>query len=64
MILDALRDKLELAIDDAGHWEDVCNEIVNIFDAEGVILAPATPTFRGVWMSCSSRLGTTLYFQV
>ena len=58
--LDELERKLELAVDNAAHWEDVCNEILNIFGATGVILAPATPTFRGVWMSCSTRLATTL----
>ena len=58
--LEDLKRKLELVIDDASHWEDVCNEIEKIFGAQGVILAPATPSFRGVWMSCSTRLAATL----
>ncbi|WP_322990740.1 LuxR C-terminal-related transcriptional regulator [Hoeflea sp.] len=55
-----LDDALNLATEDAQHWEDVCNEVVDIFGAEGAILVPTDPSFRGVWMSCSSKLKMTL----
>ncbi|AKI01619.1 DNA-binding protein with HTH domain [Hoeflea sp. IMCC20628] len=55
-----LDDALDLAIDDAQYWENVCNEVVDIFGATGAILIPTDPSFRGVWMSCSTRLKLTL----
>lgn len=51
---------LEQATDNAQYWNLVCDEVVKVTGANGAILVPATTNFRGVWMSCSSRLGATL----
>ena len=58
--LDELKELLELATHDAQNWEQVCNKIVEMFGATGAILVPTNPTFRGVWMSCSTALGATV----
>ena len=55
-----MEQNLSKAAEDALYWEDVCNDIVEILGAEGVILVPTNPNFRGQWMSCSSFLKTTL----
>lgn len=55
-----LEKDLNRAIEHAQHWEDVCNHIVTILGAEGAILVPTNPNFRGQWMSCSTHLKTTL----
>jgi len=51
---------LSRAVEHAKYWEDVCNDIVDIMGATGVIIAPANPNFRGQWMSCSTGLKVTL----
>ena len=58
--LTRLEQLLDQAIDNAQCWNEVCDEVVKMTGANGAILVPATPSFRGVWMSCSSRLGATL----
>lgn len=58
--MDELRRLLGLVVEDASYWEAVCNELVAMFGATGAILVPADPSFRGVWMSCSTALGATV----
>lgn len=55
-----MEQNLSKAAEDAQHWEDVCNDITEVLGAEGVILVPTNPNFRGQWMSCSTYLKTTL----
>ena len=55
-----LEQLLEKAVHDAQFWNHVCDELVRLTGANGAILAPAIPNFRGIWMSCSARLGATL----
>lgn len=63
-IMDIIWKNLELtlskAVEHAQHWEEVCNCIVTILGANGVILVPTNPNFRGQWMSCSTGLKATL----
>lgn len=56
----ALETDINRAVKDAQYWENVCNHIVDILGATGVILVPTNPNFRGQWMSCSTYLKTTL----
>jgi len=58
--LKGLQEALDLAVDDAQNWERACNCAVDLLGATGAILVPTNPAFRGVWMSCSTRLKTTL----
>jgi DNA-binding CsgD family transcriptional regulator len=55
-----LEQLLDKAVHDAQFWTQVCDELVELTGANGAILAPSTPSFRGVWMSCSTRLGATV----
>ncbi|MGL1921377.1 MAG: hypothetical protein OCD03_10140 [Hyphomicrobiales bacterium] len=55
-----LEKALNLATEDAKHWEEACNSIVDILGATGVVFAPTDPNFRGKWMSCCTRLGLAL----
>lgn len=58
--LTALKRALEAASEDAQHWNTACDAVVDLFGATGAILVPATPHFRGMWMSCSQGLGKTV----
>ncbi|PLW79009.1 helix-turn-helix transcriptional regulator [Cohaesibacter celericrescens] len=58
--IEELKNLLTLATQDAQHWDQVCNCVVDLFGALGAILVPTNPSFRGVWMSCSTSLGATL----
>jgi len=55
-----LQQALNLAVNDALYWEEACNAAIELVEANGVILVPTNPAFRGVWMSCSTYLKTTL----
>ncbi len=52
-------------MDDAQQWENVCDAVVDICGANGAILLPTNPAFRGNWMSCSTGLKKALpeYFE-
>ena len=52
-------------MDDAQQWENVCDAVVDICGANGAILVPTNPAFRGNWMSCSTTMKEALpeYFE-
>lgn len=49
--LETLQNTLDLAVEDAHHWDEACDIVVQLFGATGALLPPSNPHFRGIWVS-------------
>jgi DNA-binding CsgD family transcriptional regulator len=54
--LETLQNTLDLAVDDARHWDEVCDVVVQLFGATGALLPPSNPNFRGIWVSGTDNM--------
>lgn len=59
-ILIELQAKLDLAVEDAKHWDDVLEVVVELFKATGALLPPSNPQFRGLWMAGTKEMKIAL----
>lgn len=48
-----LESSLDMAIKDAQHWSDVCDEIAKLLGGHSSGLLPLDPIFRGLWLPCT-----------
>lgn len=58
--LGALEACLNLAIEDAAYWKNVCEEIASLLGGNNAILIPSNPNFRGAWMAHTDNLAPAL----
>ena len=56
--LKSIEDKLDLAIDDAFYWPEVCDEIAKLLGGNNAQLIPSEPNLRGLWLACTKSLMT------
>lgn len=59
-LFDALQSTLDLAVEDAQHWDAALETVVEIFGATGALFPATDPFFRGVWMTGTKRMKQAL----
>lgn len=55
-----LESSLDMAIKDAQHWSDVCDEIAKLLGGNNALLIPSNPSFRGLWLASTKSLAPAL----
>ena len=58
--LEKLETSLDMAINDAQYWPDVCDEIAQLLGGNNALLIPSNPNFRGLWLACTKTLAPAL----